>query len=275
MNQPIHTFSPHADDGSVLLAQVSDPHLFADQDNAFLGVNPHASLSAVIGELQQTDGVDAVLATGDLSQDHSDEAYHLFARMMGKLPAPTFVLPGNHDSPHLMNAILTGPKVKCGRRLVIGDWQILMLDSTVVGKPSGHVSVDERTWLVQMLKSHSDMNTLVALHHHPVGTGCTWLDHHCLDNGHELLALLSRYHNVKAVIWGHVHQEMDQKYQHLRLLAVPSTSIQFLPNSHNFVLDSAQPGYRLLRLYPDGSIDTVVKRLSCGQFTPDGGATGY
>ncbi|QIZ78910.1 3',5'-cyclic-AMP phosphodiesterase [Ferrimonas lipolytica] len=266
--------SPLADDGSVLLAQVSDPHLFADRDNVFLGINPYDSFEAVVDELHGIDGLDSVLATGDISQDHTPGAYHQFAQMLATVNAPSYVLPGNHDLPHLMKALLVGPKVTCGRRIVVGDWQILMLDSTIKGKPAGHMSIDEQAWLLDMLKTHQ-MHTLVALHHNPIATGCTWLDQHSLDNGSEFLALLSRFDHVKGVIWGHVHQEMDLTYKNIRLMAVPSTSIQFLPNSHNFVLDTKQPGFRLLRLHPDGSIETEVKRLNSGRFNPDGSATGY
>lgn len=259
----------------MLLAQLSDPHLFADRDNVFLGINPHDSLNAVINELQGVPQLEAVLATGDLTQDHNDDSYHLFASMMDRLAVPTYVLPGNHDAPHIMNSLLTGPKVSCGRRLLFKNWQVLMLDSTIVGKPAGRLGMDEIAWLTEMLSRHNQNHTLVALHHHPIATGCTWLDEHSLENGMELLSLLSGYDHVKGVIWGHVHQEMDRAYHNLRLMAVPSTSIQFQPNSHNFMLDTLQPGYRLLHLHPDGSIDTEVKRLSCGKFIPDNSAAGY
>ncbi|GAA4882096.1 3',5'-cyclic-AMP phosphodiesterase [Ferrimonas pelagia] len=275
MSNALDTLIPQADDGSVVLAQLSDPHLFAERDNVFLGINPYNSLRAVVEQMRGEAGVDAVLATGDLSQDHSVESYQRFAELVEPLAKPVFSLPGNHDQAELMHAALAPTHVHVQRRVQIGAWQVLMLNSAVTGLPAGHVMLEELRWLQQVLAEDQATPTLIALHHHPVPTGCAWLDQHSLDNGAEFLALLARYPNVKGVVFGHVHQEMDQFSHHIRLMAVPSTSIQFLPRSAGFVLDPRQPGYRLLRLCPDGSIETQVKRLIGGQFVPDPSASGY
>ncbi|WP_028116058.1 3',5'-cyclic-AMP phosphodiesterase [Ferrimonas senticii] len=275
MSQQSETLSISTNNGSVVLAQLSDPHLFTDVDSVFLGINPHASLTEILNVIQNERELNAVLATGDISQDHQDSTYRLFEQMMTTLPVPTFVLPGNHDKPHSMQQAFAGDKVHYGRRVVAGNWQILLLDSTVAGRPSGHLSDNELDWLGRMLQQFGEMPTVVALHHNPVLTECVWLDQHCLANGNQLLAMLALHPQVKAVLWGHVHQQMDLYHQHIRLLAVPSTSIQFKPKQTNFVLDKLQPGYRLLRLYPDGTFDTEVKRLKDGKFIADSSATGY
>ncbi|SHH95113.1 3',5'-cyclic-AMP phosphodiesterase [Ferrimonas marina] len=275
MKSPLEHLHPEAEDGSVVLAQLSDPHLFADRNNVFLGINPYDSLSAVLAQLAEESGVDALLASGDISQDHSAESYQLFTNMVDNLPLPVFALPGNHDLPSHMHSVLGASPVHYQRRVRMGNWQLLMLDSTVLGIPAGHVPLSELRWLQGVLEASTDTHTMVALHHHAVPTGCAWLDQHSLDNGAEFLSLLARYPQVKGVVWGHVHQEMDLMHEGIRLMAVPSTSIQFLPNSRGFVLDTQQPGYRLLRLGSDGSIDTQVKRLTGHEFVPDPTASGY
>ncbi len=266
---------PQADDGSVILAQLSDPHLLADRDNVFLGINPYDSLSRVVRQLRDEPGVDLVLASGDLSQDHSEASYRLFAELVAPLNKPVVALPGNHDAINFMARSLADTPVTMPPRIMLGDWQMILLNSAVTGLPSGHVPLIQQSWLKRILEETEETPTLIALHHHPVPTHCAWLDQHSLDNGAEFLALLNRFPQVKAVLFGHIHQEMDCQVGDLRLLAVPSTSIQFLPNSKGFVLDSRQPGYRLLRLYPDGSIETQVKRLTGGEFVPDPSASGY
>ena len=70
------------DDGVVRLLQISDTHLFAGSDRDLLGIATAESFQAVldaITELPQP--YDVVLATGDLSQDHSADSYQRFARM--------------------------------------------------------------------------------------------------------------------------------------------------------------------------------------------------
>ena len=61
----------------------------------------------------------------------------------------------------------------------------------------------------------------------------------------------------------------------MRLLASPSTCIQFAPASEDFATDNQAPGYRWLRLYDDGRVETAISRLADGSFQPDPGATGY
>ncbi|MGL4711189.1 MAG: 3',5'-cyclic-AMP phosphodiesterase, partial [Shewanella sp.] len=42
-----------------------------------------------------------------------------------------------------------------------------------------------------------------------------------------------------------------------------------------FALDGVQPGYRLLELKADGSINTQVYRVPGNQFFPDNNSSGY
>jgi len=82
-----------------------------------------------------------------------------------------------------------------------------------------------------------------------------------VDNGAELLTRLADHRQVRAVVWGHIHQPYDQRRGHLRLMGTPSTCVQFLPGSTQFALDASPPGYRWLWLEPDGSLDTAVAYL--------------
>ena len=105
--------------------------------------------------------------------------------------------------------------------------------------------------------------------------GCAWLDQHNLKNADDLFAVLARHPQQKTILFGHVHQEFDEVYQGVRLIASPSTCIQFKPLSDGFALDESGPGWRYLTLHSDGRIASQVWRLPVGQFVPDPDATGY
>ncbi|MNP44810.1 3',5'-cyclic adenosine monophosphate phosphodiesterase CpdA [compost metagenome] len=105
--------------------------------------------------------------------------------------------------------------------------------------------------------------------------GCAWLDQHNLKNADDLFAVLARHPQQKTILFGHVHQEFDEVHQGVRLIASPSTCIQFKPLSDGFSLDESGPGWRYLTLHPDGRIASQVWRLPVGQFVPDPDATGY
>jgi Icc protein len=108
---------------------------------------------------------------------------------------------------------------------------------------------------------------------------CTWLDQHCMANGDEFIQRMSQYQQVKGLLWGHVHQQVDTVHKgphgDIALMATPSTCIQFKPLSGHFALDGLQPGYRLLELACDGSIQSEVCRVDGDRFSPDNEASGY
>jgi Icc protein len=96
-----------------------------------------------------------------------------------------------------------------------------------------------------------------------------------LRNPEALFTVLDRFPQVRAVLWGHVHQEFDQLRDGVRLMATPSTCIQFAPNSVDFGLDELAPGYRWLRLHDDGQIETGVSRIASDLFDVDINGAGY
>ncbi|MBX2809216.1 MAG: 3',5'-cyclic-AMP phosphodiesterase, partial [Cellvibrionaceae bacterium] len=83
------------------------------------------------------------------------------------------------------------------------------------------------------------------------------------------------YTHVKLILWGHIHQEFDALHEGVRLLASPSTCIQFAPGKNEFTLDKTMPGYRWLELHDDGSISTHVERLPYKDYGIDYQSEGY
>jgi len=58
-----------------------------------------------------------------------------------------------------------------------------------------------------------------------------------------------------------VHQETQRHRDGIEWMSTPSTCVQFKPASPEFALDDRPPGYRLLVLGDDGSIETGVRRV--------------
>ena len=96
-----------------------------------------------------------------------------------------------------------------------------------------------------------------------------------LRNPEALFEVLERFPHVRGLLWGHVHQAFDQTVNGLRLLASPSTCIQFAPDSVDFGLDAVAPGYRWLRLHEDGQLETGVSRIDPDLFDVDINGAGY
>ncbi len=270
-------YQPLTKNEPIRILQITDTHLFAKKNEQLLGVNTTDSFQAVLDAILASQfQFDLVLATGDLVQDCNERGYHYFAEMVKPLQKPLFWLQGNHDQLQMEKALTGYSQINPQKQILIGDkWQVLMLDSQVVGVPHGNLNGDQLDWLKLKLAENSERYTLIALHHNILPTYSAWLDQHSLRNVHDLAKIVKPYPNIKAIIHGHIHQEMDQMWKGIRILSTPSTCIQFKPNSNNFALDLVPQGWRELVLYPDGSIDTQVKRLVTNNFLPDFSAEGY
>jgi len=266
-----------AGEARVRILQITDSHLFAEKHETLLGVNTWESYKAVLDAIKaQQRECNLIVATGDLAQDHTAAAYQHFAEGIASFNAPCVWLPGNHDFQPAMYSALQDAGISPAKRVFVGDhWQILLLDSQVFGVPHGELSEFQLEWLEQKLADAPERYTLLLLHHHPLPSGCSWLDQHSLRNAGELGNVLQRFPKVRHLLCGHIHQELDLDWNGCRLLATPSTCVQFKPHCANFTLDTIAPGWRWLDLYADGTLHTEVCRLQSTKFSPDTASEGY
>lgn len=266
---------PSAAPSSVLLVQLSDSHLFAEAGGSLLGMKTRESLDKVIDlVLSEQSDIDLIVASGDLSQDGSVESYEAFRQLSGRIAAPARWFPGNHDELPQMEQVAAQSDV-LEPIIDIGQWRVTLLDSAVPGSVPGFLEPSQLELLEQSLSEAPQRHHLVSLHHHPVDIGCEWMKPIGLRNADALFAVLDKHPQVRAVLWGHVHQEFDQMRGGVRLLASPSTCIQFAPGSVDFKVDTTAPGYRWLRLHDDGQLETGVSRVPGMTFEPDYSSTGY
>ncbi len=260
----------------VRLVQLTDSHIFADPEGCLLGLNTRSSFEAVCERIQREEWrPDALLVTGDLSQDASPESYQYLADYFKTMDLPTFWLPGNHDNPETMELYLSNNRVLQAKQLLIGRWQIILLDSSVRGKVHGYLEKEQLKFLERALKRYPDKHTLVTLHHQPLPVGSEWLDQIGLRNSDELLAIVNAYPQVKGVVWGHVHQAFESRKKGTCWISTPSSCVQFKPGSEDFSAGIEAPGYRYLNLYSDGRIETILHRIDNMEFTVDYSIKGY
>ena len=246
----------------VSLVQITDCHIFAATDDCLRGMNTRRSFEAVSRAAIDNSGhLDLLLATGDLSQDGSAESYTYLARQFDDMNVATFWLPGNHDEIDSMREHFTGNQIDAAKHILIADWQIVMLDSTISGEVHGRVSGNQLQFLGDCLQAYPGKHGLVCLHHQALETGSLWIDQLGLQDADRLRERITRHDNVRGVLWGHVHQETRQEIDGIEWMSTPSSCVQFKPNSRDFAIGTEAPGYRYLGLHPDGSISSRVYRV--------------
>ncbi len=247
---------------TVRVLQFTDTHLFANPDTLFNGLNTARSLEETINHGRaHCWPPDLILATGDLVQDETREAYEHFVSAFQPLAIPTYCLPGNHDVPALMREMLADEYLQCPDYVRRGHWLIVLVDTSIPGSTQGHLSTKALTCLDACLQENSELHSLICLHHPPIHIASPWLDTIAVDNPDDFFQIVDRFPQVRGLLWGHIHQEFDAERNGVRLLSSPSTCIQFQPRSEQFALDAALPGYRWLLLHGDGTIETGVNRI--------------
>lgn len=259
----------------LVLVQLTDSHLFAEADGHLLGMDTADSLGRVVAlVLEEQPRVDLILASGDLSQDGSLASYQRFAALTAAIEAPARWFPGNHDEPLALQQACAGSQ-RLDMVTDLGNWRLIALDSSISGAVPGQLDDAQLQQLDVALETAGERHVLLSFHHHPISVGCSWLDPIGLRNPEALFAVTDRYPNLRCILWGHVHQEIDTLRNGVRLLASPSTCVQFAPGSEEFQVSSEAPGYRWLRLHADGALETGVSRVSDIDFVVDYSIKGY
>ncbi len=261
---------------TVKIAQISDLHLFENKEKTLLGVNTYQSFSHVLDLLKSdTTQPDIILLTGDVSQDHSKMAYQHVVDAFSAWTIPIYYVPGNHDDKKWMVEVLSTGTISNLKHILLEGWQLILLDSQKVGAVEGSLSPTQLDFLETCLKTYPMHRAILVFHHQPVSVGARWLDQLGLQNADELWAVLARYPNSHTILFGHVHQEYQNKKNGINCLSVPSTCIQFKRNNAEFALEELPPAYRWIELSPTGDFKTAVCRVARYVGVFDAEAKGY
>ncbi len=246
---------------TVRIVQITDSHLGEKPGDGLLGMDTGESLQHVINLVKsERPQVDLLLATGDIANSGRIESYKRFAQMTGGIADHALWLPGNHDLVEPMRAAIDGG-THMDAVADVSNWRIIMVNSKIPGEVGGAIAEAELTFLREQLQNSRAEHVMVCLHHHPINIDCEWLDEQRVSNADAFFSVLAEFDTVRAVLWGHIHQQIDQWRGDVKLMSTPSTCIQFAPLQPSFKLDRLNPGYRWLELHIDGSISTSVSRI--------------
>ena len=255
----------------ISVLHITDLHLFAEQGRELLGVVTDASLETVLDLALGQATPDALLVTGDVTQEGEPEAYQRVREIVAqRFSGASLWLPGNHDLGAVMRA--SGATMS---QLELGDWLIVAIDTHVDDEVSGHIDGAEVERLDGLLTRAEAPHVLICGHHPPMAVGTSWLDTQVIDNAAELLATLERHERVRGYLFGHIHQAFEAMHGGLRIIGTPSTCFQFEVGSEQFAVDDLSPGYRWLNLRADGSIETTVHRAEQIRVQPFRRKRGY
>jgi len=253
---------------STRVVQITDLHILPEAEATLGGVDTEKSLSKVLSDISElSPPADLIVASGDLTDDGSKQAYRRLQGLLTDTSCPVYVLAGNHDETEIMVSELVGGNIWYERVCNKGGWKLLFVNTKAIDGSHGFVDESELTWLQEKLEESTEQSILLAMHHTPLrlcaSSSCQ------LHNADELLRLLSRYPQVKGLVAGHTHNDIESEHAHFRIMTTPSTMLQVthdqkegFKTSSEFwnyhQADATRHGYRVVDLQVDGNFSSKV-----------------
>jgi 3',5'-cyclic AMP phosphodiesterase CpdA len=214
-------------------AIVSDPHIglphtIWDHPSRFHLVEVSIPAFELILENLERLNLDFLLIPGDLTQHGEPENHQWLQKRLQSLPFPAYVVPGNHDVPHLLPTSKSigwqdfpyyyrqfgyqNPHQLYYTTEIAPGVQLISLNSNqfdAQGKQLGCLDNDQLAWLEQVFPEVQDKLILVMIHHNVIEHLPGQADHelgkrYMLDNAPILLKMLSAF-GVKLIFTGHLH----------------------------------------------------------------------
>ncbi|WP_407160618.1 phosphodiesterase [Bradyrhizobium sp. STM 3557] len=258
------------------IAQISDLHIKAPGKLAYRRVDTAQALRRCIATLNRlTPAPDVVVISGDLVDTPTEHEYQHLTTLLAELRLPFAAVPGNHDSRDLMRSAFPDcayafPSGALNQCIELHTLDLLLLDSSVPGKPHGELDEPTLEWLDSRLSMSADRPALLFLHHPPFFTGIGHMDRQNLRNAADLASIIRRHDRVRLIASGHVHRAVLTAFAGVICTICPA------PN-HAVALDLAErwapsfaiepPALHLHVCFPGEGYGTIVShQVPIGQF---------
>jgi 3',5'-cyclic-AMP phosphodiesterase len=254
------------------ILQISDTHIVpkgALVSGRMDTADALARLVARISSIREQIGpIDALLVSGDLSDDGSAESYARFRSLIAPVDLPTYVIPGNHDARDPMRAAFAEDLPKTGPlnwSRQIGDICLIGLDTLVEGQGAGTLSADSLMFAKNALSRAKDAPVLLALHHPPFNCGIGFMDDIGLTNREELRHLLAEHTGCLRIVCGHIHNMIVKDIAGHVVISAPSpcstfaydrrpdAPVGFLTQEDGCLLHLWDAGFQTNRIAPQAS----------------------
>ena len=220
-------------------AQLTDIHLNPNGDG------PTRALEASVRQINETDSIDFVLVTGDLTEQGDRRMLKKVKECLDMLKMPYHVCMGNHETTWSESGCtaysqIFGPEYYS---FDYGGVHFLLFNTGPLLKMAyGHVSPFVISWAVKELETHRDMPSIVVTHY-PLMEGD-------VDNWYDVTDAFRTTGNIRLFIGGHYHVVRTLRYDGMPGILMRSN----LPD------DERKPGYGIYEV-DEKEIRAYVQRI--------------
>lgn len=228
---------------NIRFVQVADAHLTVGSEYSM------NVLKSAVDDINKQSGISFVVFTGDNINNPKEENLREFVSIVSKLNVPYYVVLGNHDV-YKSNGLskvryyeilrernLLYPQRKPNYKFTKNGFVFLVVDGAkeVIPGSVGYYREDTLAWLEKELTKNAKKDVVILQHfpvEYPEGSD-NRLRTHRTYKVEEYQALLSKHHNVLAVISGHFHVNSENMKDGVYHISSPS--ILGLPNAYKII----------------------------------------
>ncbi len=237
------------------IGQISDIHIGEDE-SLVQGIDVRANFHKALHSKSMQD-LDLLVLSGDLANEDAEPgAYRHVAQVLEEYEKPCCIIPGNHDRIEVMEKFFDLDGLvhggRCYYRYDIEGRSIFFLDSAC-----GDVSPEQLEWL-RSETAKVDDEVILFMHHPPCFCGHRFMDlRYHLRNMVEVQETLAGIQNLTHIYVGHYHAQFEVNMGRQVVHVAPSTQMQIDPNKPYFNLQSAAPGWHVIR-WGENFVETEV-----------------
>jgi len=223
----------------MIIVQISDTHIAGHAEKTY-GIAPMAdNLLLCVEHINKLKpSPDLVLVTGDISNTGAPEEYTEACKLLNKLQAPYYVIPGNHDN--RSNLISTFNKSACSTIHTDNDREyvnyvienhavrLIAMDSAKSDNAGGKICKYRAKWLDDRLSEESNKPTIIFMHHPPIKLGVNETDVDGFSGTEILGEVIAKHNHIERILCGHVHIPTFARWKGTVISTAPSIGMQLV-----------------------------------------------
>ncbi|MBO7672707.1 metallophosphoesterase [bacterium] len=231
----LNVFAQNTDE--LKIAHVTDVHFSKELDNTPFKLRKQSGeiFDDVIAQINETPGISFVMITGDLVDRAKASELDGFLEHAKNIKYPWYFAFGNHDS--MLGGSLTTDKYLEKVKKVNPDiktedtyysfspkkgFKVIVIDAVIRDRLTAHgyLPQEQIKWLDKELSSAQNQTVIICTHIpilQPIAD-----EHHVMDNGQEVLNVISKYKNPIIVLQGHYHVSKIKQMNNIIFISTPS-----------------------------------------------------
>lgn len=243
------------------IAHISDLHL-TERGKIIWDTDTLCHFNQMLNKLRAIDGLDAVVITGDISDDGSKWTYEYLDNALAKIDIPVYCIPGNHDSLPMFYQVYKPHFYSTCGRVIINDWKFLFLNSVIqdskdlnTNMSRGYISNEDLDFIDKDLSD--GLPTCLCLHHPPIEPG-GWLNRKILENRYDFNNIIAKHSNARCILYGHIHCYTQMTIAQTMYISASSIAFAFDKDLPKFQITKGTEGFNIITLDENISVEKIL-----------------